>query len=85
MKGGTIGVLGWALNLRTGKALGALTLYGDQPHDRIATNKARKLITITGDTMPELLRNVAAIMEQEGFSSLDELAAHAVEQRRATL
>ena len=53
----------------------ALTLYGDQPDGRIATNQGRKGLSLVADTLPELLRTIASYMEQEGMTTLDELSS----------
>lgn len=54
----------------------ALTFYGDQPAGEIKTNPTRKVGSIVGDDLPALLRTVADFMEQEGMTSLDEVADH---------
>ena len=56
----------------------ALTLYGDQPYGRVATNQGRKGLSLVADTLPDLLRTVASYMEQEGMTTLDELSSVAV-------
>lgn len=52
----------------------SLTLFGDQPVDRIATNQRRQCGRILADTVPGLLRTVAEYMEQEDVDTLDDLA-----------
>ena len=65
---------GWQFSIDGGGSASCATakLYGDQPADRIATNKRRHVNTIVEDNLPELLRTLAEWCEQEGVTNTAE-------------
>lgn len=56
-----------ALNLRTGQKIWMFTIWTDRKESaRGGLTKGKKAGSLVGDSVPQLLRSVASLVEQEG-------------------